>query len=57
MAGVYSADPRKVERVVSLPTLDWTEAEELARLGSPVLHPRTFQPVDRQRMVISVRSV
>ncbi|RTE85915.1 MULTISPECIES: bifunctional aspartate kinase/homoserine dehydrogenase II [Gammaproteobacteria] len=56
VAGVYSADPRKVERVVSLPTLDWQEAEELARLGSPVLHPRTFQPVDRERMVISVRS-
>ncbi|RUO18860.1 bifunctional aspartate kinase/homoserine dehydrogenase II [Aliidiomarina haloalkalitolerans] len=56
VAGVYSADPRKVERVVSLPTLDWSEAEELARLGSPVLHPRTFQPVNRQRMIISVRS-
>lgn len=56
VAGVYSADPRKVERVVSLPLLDWQEAEELARLGSPVLHPRTFQPVDRQRMVIAVRS-
>ena len=56
VAGVYSADPRKVERVVSLPTLDWSEAEELARLGSPVLHPRTFQPVNRKRMIISVRS-
>lgn len=56
VAGVYSADPRKVERVVSLPTLDWQEAEELARLGSPVLHPRTFQPINRERMVISVRS-
>ncbi|RUO73612.1 bifunctional aspartate kinase/homoserine dehydrogenase II [Idiomarina seosinensis] len=56
VAGVYSADPRKIERVVSLPSLDWSEAEELARLGSPVLHPRTFQPVDRERMVISVRS-
>lgn len=56
VAGVYSADPRKIERVVSLPSLDWAEAEELARLGSPVLHPRTFQPVNRQRMVISVRS-
>ena len=56
VAGVYSADPRKIERVVSLSTLDWSEAEELARLGSPVLHPRTFQPVDRDRMVISVRS-
>lgn len=56
VAGVYSADPRKVERVVSLPSLDWHEAEELARLGSPVLHPRTFQPVDRERMIISVRS-
>jgi aspartokinase/homoserine dehydrogenase 2 len=56
VAGVYSADPRKVERVVSLPILDWQEAEELARLGSPVLHPRTFQPVNRERMVIAVRS-
>jgi aspartokinase/homoserine dehydrogenase 2 len=56
VAGVYSADPRKVERVVSLPSLDWSEAEELARLGSPVLHPRTFQPVDRERMIINVRS-
>lgn len=56
VAGVYSADPRKVERVVSLPLLDWQEAEELARLGSPVLHPRTFQPIDRERMVIAVRS-
>ncbi|WP_411361095.1 bifunctional aspartate kinase/homoserine dehydrogenase II [Pseudidiomarina sp. YC-516-91] len=56
VAGVYSADPRKVERVVSLPILDWREAEELARLGSPVLHPRTFQPVNRDRMVIAVRS-
>lgn len=56
VAGVYSADPRKVERVVSLPSLDWAEAEELARLGSPILHPRTFQPINRERMVISVRS-
>lgn len=56
VAGVYSADPRKVERVVSLPSLDWCEAEELARLGSPVLHPRTFQPVNRERMIINVRS-
>lgn len=56
VAGVYSADPRKVERVVSLPSLDWAEAEELARLGSPVLHPRTFQPVNRERMIINVRS-
>lgn len=56
VSGVYSADPRKVERVVSLPSLDWAEAEELARLGSPVLHPRTFQPIDRERMIISVRS-
>ena len=37
VAGVYSADPRKVERVVSLPTLDWSEAEETrpSRQSSP----------------------
>lgn len=56
VAGVYSADPRLVSKVTSLPALDWAEATELARLGSPVLHPRTFQPVDRAETVISVRS-
>ena len=40
VAGVYSADPRKVKDACLLPLLR-DEASELARLAAPVLHART----------------
>ncbi len=46
VAGVYSADPRKVKDAhLLLPLLRADEASELARLAAPVLHARTLQPV------------
>ncbi|CAK9887001.1 MAG: Bifunctional aspartokinase/homoserine dehydrogenase 2 [Candidatus Erwinia impunctatus] len=45
VAGVYSADPRKVNDACLLPLLRLDEASELARLAAPVLHSRTLQPV------------
>lgn len=45
VAGVYSADPRKVKDACLLPLLRLDEASELARLAAPVLHTRTLQPV------------
>ncbi|MCT8342177.1 MULTISPECIES: bifunctional aspartate kinase/homoserine dehydrogenase II [Photorhabdus] len=45
VAGVYSADPRKVKDACLLPLLRLDEASELARLAAPVLHARTLQPV------------
>jgi aspartokinase/homoserine dehydrogenase 2 len=44
VAGVYSADPRKVKDACLLPLLRLDEASELARLAAPVLHARTLQP-------------
>ncbi len=38
VAGVYSADPRKVKDACLLPLLRLDEASELARLAAPVLH-------------------
>ncbi len=54
VAGVYSADPRRVKSAHLLERLSLAEANELARLGSPVLHSRTLQPVldSQQRLAL-----
>lgn len=55
VAGVYSADPRKVNDACLLPLLRLDEASELARLAAPVLHSRTLQPVAQSAMDLSLR--
>lgn len=55
VAGVYSADPRKVTDACLLPLLRLDEASELARLAAPVLHSRTLQPVAQSAMDLSLR--
>lgn len=55
VAGVYSADPRKVSDACLLPLLRLDEANELARLAAPVLHCRTLQPVAQSHIDLSLR--
>jgi aspartokinase/homoserine dehydrogenase 2 len=55
VAGVYSADPRKVIDACLLPLLRLDEASELARLAAPVLHSRTLQPVAQSAMNLELR--
>ncbi|MGL5949067.1 MAG: hypothetical protein ACRCYV_08545 [Aeromonas sp.] len=56
VAGVYSADPRRVAQAELLPELTLQEAHEVARLGSSVLHRRTLQPVARSCQQLTLRS-
>ncbi|OBW91110.1 aspartate kinase [Gallibacterium genomosp. 3] len=56
VAGVYSADPRYVKNATLLPLLRLDEANELARLGAPVLHSRTLQPVKEYQLKLQLRS-
>lgn len=56
VAGVYSADPNKVSGAHVLPLLSVAEADEMARLGSPVLHARTLQPLYGRKTRACVRS-
>lgn len=42
--GVLTADPRVVEKAVTIPRLSYGEAAELAYFGAKVLHPKTIQP-------------
>ncbi|MEQ9862928.1 bifunctional aspartate kinase/homoserine dehydrogenase II [Pectobacterium cacticida] len=55
VAGVYSADPRKVKDACLLPLLRLDEASELARLAAPVLHTRTLQPVSGSGIDLQLR--
>ena len=55
VAGVYSADPRKVSDACLLPLLRLDEASELARLAAPVLHTRTLQPVSASDIDLQLR--
>lgn len=56
VAGVYSADPRCVKDAKLLERLSLNEANELARLGAPVLHSRTLQPLLRSQQRLVLRS-
>lgn len=55
VAGVYSADPRQVKAARLLERLSLAEANELARLGAPVLHSRTLQPLLDSDQRLSLR--
>ncbi len=55
VCGVYSADPRKISDACLLPLLRLDEASELARLGAPILHSRTLQPVAQSAMKLKLR--
>ncbi len=55
VSGVYSADPRLVSDACLLPLLRLDEAAELARLGAPVLHARTLQPVAQSSIDLKLR--
>ena len=56
VAGVYSADPRCVKDAKLLERLSLDEANELARLGAPVLHSRTLQPLLQSQQKLVLRS-
>ncbi|WP_028116141.1 bifunctional aspartate kinase/homoserine dehydrogenase II [Ferrimonas senticii] len=45
VAGIYDGDPNQLPQAQLLPTLSLAVAERLAQLGSPVLHPRTLEPL------------
>ncbi|WP_417357224.1 hypothetical protein [Gallaecimonas pentaromativorans] len=55
VSGIYTADPRKLEGAYTQNHLAGKVATELARLGSPVLHPRTLGPLDLTRQQLIIR--
>ena len=56
VAGVFSADPNLIHEACLIEELSLAEAEELARIGNPVLHHRTLQPLAQDKIALRVRS-
>ncbi|MBV7315279.1 bifunctional aspartate kinase/homoserine dehydrogenase II [Shewanella sp. NIFS-20-20] len=54
--GVFNADPNKISDAQLLSSMTLAEADRLARLGSPVLHERTLQPLFDTNVSLAVRS-
>ncbi|MCL1078461.1 bifunctional aspartate kinase/homoserine dehydrogenase II [Parashewanella spongiae] len=54
--GVFNADPNKISDAKLLSSLSLTEADRLAKLGTPVLHSRTLQPLFNANVSLAVRS-
>ncbi|MCH1930282.1 bifunctional aspartate kinase/homoserine dehydrogenase II [Shewanella sp. A25] len=54
--GVFNADPNKIPDAKLLKSMSLAEADRLARLGSPVLHSRTLQPLFNTEVSLAVRS-
>ncbi len=54
--GMFSADPRIVPSARGLKSLHYDEAQELASMGSTVLHPHTLTPPARFGIPVFVRS-
>ncbi|OGI16759.1 MAG: aspartate kinase [Candidatus Melainabacteria bacterium RIFOXYA12_FULL_32_12] len=54
--GVYSADPRIIEKPSKLNQISYMEMLELARVGANVLHPRSVETAKQFNVPMRVRS-
>ena len=54
--GVYTTDPRIVQRASRLDEISYEEMLELARVGANVLHPRAVETAKQYNVPIRVRS-
>ena len=53
--GIYSADPRSIERARHLPTIDYETMQEMAESGAKVLNARAVDWAKRHQIVIHAR--
>jgi aspartate kinase len=56
VAGVMNADPKKFPFAQKLDNISYTEAIELAYYGASVIHPKTIQPLQSERIPLFVKS-
>ncbi|MFC1828398.1 aspartate kinase [Thermodesulfobacteriota bacterium] len=54
--GYMSADPRFVPEAQLIPDLSYDEAAELSYFGAKILHPRTVEPLRKNRVSIAIKN-
>jgi aspartokinase/homoserine dehydrogenase 1 len=54
--GLMTADPRLVPDASTIAEISYREAEEMARLGAKVLHPKTLRPMTQSGIPLWIRN-
>ncbi len=54
--GVMTADPRKVRKAFSVPSMTYVEAMEMSHFGAKVIHPPTIQPALEKEIPLRIKN-
>ncbi len=54
--GVLTADPRKVKKAFTIPTMTYAEAMEMSHFGAKVIYPPTLQPALSKLIPIYIKN-
>ncbi|HNM24739.1 MAG TPA: bifunctional aspartate kinase/homoserine dehydrogenase I [Saprospiraceae bacterium] len=54
--GVLTADPRRVKKAFTLPTMTYREAMEMSHFGAKVIYPPTIQPALAKNIPLAIRN-
>ncbi len=54
--GVLTADPRKVKKAFTLPSMTYAEAMEMSHFGAKVIYPPTIQPALAKRIPLVIKN-
>ncbi|HND87346.1 MAG TPA: bifunctional aspartate kinase/homoserine dehydrogenase I, partial [Saprospiraceae bacterium] len=54
--GVLTADPRRVKKAFTLPTMTYREAMEMSHFGAKVIYPPTIQPALAQGIPLVIKN-
>ncbi len=54
--GVLTADPRKVKKAFTIPTLTFAEAMEMSHFGAKVIYPPTLQPALKKDIPLVIKN-
>jgi aspartokinase/homoserine dehydrogenase 1 len=54
--GVLTADPRKVKKAFTIPTMTYAEAMEMSHFGAKVIYPPTLQPAFQKHIPLVIKN-
>ncbi len=54
--GVLTADPRKVKRAFTIPSMTYAEAMEMSHFGAKVIYPPTLQPALLKKIPLYIKN-
>jgi aspartokinase/homoserine dehydrogenase 1 len=54
--GVLTADPRKVKKAFTIPTMTYAEAMEMSHFGAKVIYPPTIQPALQKNIPLYIKN-